>query len=231
MSVYAISDLHGCLEVYKVLKKQILQPEDKVYCLGDCGDRGPEPWKTIKAIASDKQFIYLKGNHEDMLVKAAKEIIDDERGNKNQRLLASNGGGKTLDQLIVNDMPEEWIKYLQKLPTYAQYTNVNGQQIFLCHAGCTDPYGCGLPNDEDLMWDRDHYFDHPKFCGDAIVVHGHTPFWYIAEDLEITNFNQFEAFKYADGKKYCIDAGTFATGYSILLNLDTFQSIVIDIND
>lgn len=65
VSVYAISDLHGMLCLYQEVKK-FLKPEDKVYCLGDCGDRGPDPWETIKAVAADPQFIYIKGNHEDM---------------------------------------------------------------------------------------------------------------------------------------------------------------------
>ena len=43
MAVYAVSDLHGCLEAYKTIKR-ILRPDDIVYCLGDCGDRGPQPW-------------------------------------------------------------------------------------------------------------------------------------------------------------------------------------------
>lgn len=39
MSIYAVSDLHGCLDIYYKIKK-LLKSEDKVYCLGDCGDRG-----------------------------------------------------------------------------------------------------------------------------------------------------------------------------------------------
>ena len=49
MAVYACSDLHGCMKFYKEIKK-MLQPEDKVFFLGDAGDRGPEPWETIQAI-------------------------------------------------------------------------------------------------------------------------------------------------------------------------------------
>lgn len=40
MSVYAVSDLHGMYELYQKIS-DFLKPEDKVYCLGDCGDRGP----------------------------------------------------------------------------------------------------------------------------------------------------------------------------------------------
>ena len=232
MATYAVSDLHGCLKAYKKIK-QMLKPEDKVYCLGDCGDRGPDPWETIKAVATDSQFIYIKGNHEDMLIKAAREIIDDEYGGDKQRLLEQNGGGRTLDELLFEDNPQLWVNHLNRLPTHLTYTNTNGQEVFLCHAGCSlwsDEDS--IPCDYDLIWDRDHYFDTSSLLNNTIVVHGHTPFWYIAEDLNINiPDDQFEAFKYANGKKYCIDAGTYATGVSILLNLDTFESICININD
>lgn len=41
MAVYALSDLHGYLDLYKQIK-EFLKPEDKVYFLGDAGDRGPQ---------------------------------------------------------------------------------------------------------------------------------------------------------------------------------------------
>ena len=90
MSVYAVSDLHGMFNLYKQIKN-FLKPEDKVYCLGDCGDRGPAPWETIHAIASDSQFIYIKGNHEDMLVKAIDEYAKYESYGRAFDLLAANG--------------------------------------------------------------------------------------------------------------------------------------------
>lgn len=232
MAVYAISDLHGCLKAWKIVKEKILKPEDKIFVLGDCTDRGPQPWETFKQVVSDPRALVLKGNHEDMLVDAAKEIIDDLYEHDAQRLLSCNGGDRTLDELLLEENPSLWVNQINKLPTHLTYTNTNGQEIFLCHAGCSlwsDEKV--IPCNSELLWDRDHYFDNPKLLDNTIVVHGHTPFWYIAEDLEITDFNQFEAFKYANGKKYCIDAGTFATGYSILLNLDTFKSILIDINN
>ena len=40
MATYAISDLHGRMDLFRQVK-EFLQPEDVVYVLGDCGDRGP----------------------------------------------------------------------------------------------------------------------------------------------------------------------------------------------
>ena len=69
---FACSDLHGMLPFFEQIC-EMLESDDIVYFLGDAGDRGPEPWETIKRIAEHPQFIYLKGNHEDMLVRALTE--------------------------------------------------------------------------------------------------------------------------------------------------------------
>ena len=74
MATYACSDLHGMMPLYKQIKN-FLSPNDKVYYLGDAGDRGPNSWELIKTILADDQFVYIKGNHEDMLVKAMYDYV------------------------------------------------------------------------------------------------------------------------------------------------------------
>ena len=227
MSVYGFSDLHGRLDLYEKIK-EFVKPTDKLYFLGDANDRGPDSWELIKTLAKDEQVTYLKGNHEDMLVQAIREAIngdmDGRWGCKHQRLLASNGGMYTLEDALQEDDAIMWSVYLNKLPTNTMYTNTNGQNIFLSHAGCTYAMEDTIPKDNELLWDRMHFYDNPKFCGDVIAVHGHTPIDYLAEEIGVPIPEG--ALKYADGKKYCIDAGSFFTGQAILLNLDTFESIV-----
>lgn len=230
MSVYAVSDMHGCADVYHRIKK-IIKPEDTVYCLGDCGDRGPEPWTTIKAVLTDTQFIYIKGNHDDMLVKAAREAMGDGYDFYEQRLLAYNGGHETLNELLGEESPERWVSHIAKLPTHTVYLNENGKKIFLCHAGCSLwKEDMAIPKSYDLIWDRLHYFDNAELLTDIIVVHGHTPITYLAEDIG-ERADGKKAFWYANRKKVCIDAGTFYTGNVILLNLDTLEDTYFNIND
>ena len=229
MAVYAFSDLHGHLELYNKIKNYV-KPEDKLYCLGDCGDRGPEPWETIKAVAQDRQITYLKGNHEDMLIKAAREALDpDAWYPEHQRLLIMNGGETTLSGLMESEQPFSWLAYLQSLPTTAYYINTSGQKILMCHAGASiwadEPNT--IPDAHDLIWDRLHYFDNSGLLDSTIVVHGHTPIKHLAKDIGVQPTTG--ALKYADGKKYCIDAGTYRSGRSILLNLDTFESVDISL--
>ena len=234
MAIYACSDFHGCLNAYKKIK-EFIKPEDKVYCLGDCGDRGSEPWDTIKAVLTDPQFIYIKGNHEDMLVKAAREIFNGEyMGDSSyyQRLLASNGGSETLEQLLGEESPERWIRQLAQLPTLINIENSNKQKISLTHAGYSSwKDDDTIPVSKELLWNRLHYFDNANLLSDTIIVHGHTPIVYLVADIEIEEPDEWIALKYANGKKYCIDQGTVFSGHSTLLNLDTFESIDFNLYD
>ena len=65
MGVYACSDLHGRLDLFKQIQN-FLKPDDTLFILGDVIDRGPNGWKLFKEVKRDKRCILLKGNHEDM---------------------------------------------------------------------------------------------------------------------------------------------------------------------
>ena len=230
MSTYAITDLHGSLKLFKQVQS-FLKDDDVLYVLGDCGDRGEASWETIKEVAKDKRCIYLKGNHEDLLVKA----IQDE-GFESYSLLAYNGGADTFDQWIKEEQKDSWYFYLKKLPTYKQYINKDGIVIHLSHAGFT-PYNGTIPCDNDLLWDRLHIFDKNIDIPDNhLVVHGHTPIPLIINDF--VNFGLMDkfpedagqdAFWYCDNHKVCIDAGSYSTNLTIVLDLDTFDSHIFSI--
>ena len=230
MAMYACSDFHGCIDFYKVIK-DFIKPEDKVFFLGDAGDRGPEPWETIKAIARDPQFIYIKGNHEDMLVDAIRDTIirDSSHG---WRLLASNGGSDTFDQAMQEDDPMGWADWLHGRPVLEEYINTSREHIYLCHAGFTpwlkEDGGIKIPNKQSdkLIWDRLHYFDNKNWgpWDNAIVVHGHTPIPCLWDDLDVPEEDQEPgAFWYADGHKLAIDTGAVWTGHCVLVDLDTWE--------
>ena len=237
MAVYACSDLHGCLNMYKAIKEYI-QPEDKVYFLGDAGDRGPEPWETIKHIYSDPQFVYIKGNHEQMLVDAMIEYEqNDERGGHNFSHLEHNGGSGTFYKWSQNkeEIRREWRSRLKKLPYVQEYVNESGIRIIMTHAGFTPAYNSEdeivIPCEEDCLWDRDHFKDPwPHQAKNVVIIHGHTPTIYLAEDVQVPK-DELEpgALWYAKNHKICLDSGCFFTGYATLLNLDTFDEEVFSI--
>lgn len=221
MSVWCCSDIHGYYSFYEQIKT-IINPEDKVICLGDCGDRGPHSWKTLKAILSDPQIILLKGNHEDILAKALKAYIEnDNTHHRDIQLCWANGGINTFLAVTSEERDIlEVIKVLNSLPLKYNYTNKTGKKIFLSHAGMTP----GKPY--DLLWDREHFWDAwPKECNIDLVVHGHTPIQNY-QDEDIT-----EPYIYCDGHKINIDAGSYIDKKGILLNLDTLDYVVLNLRE
>lgn len=232
MSTYACSDFHGLLDLYKQVKA-FLKPEDKVFFLGDAGDRGPQPWETIKAIAKDSQFEYLKGNHEQMLCDAYKEYDRHGRYGDDCFCLFHNGGHKTLDDLEIEEMPNGWVDYLNKLPTYTCYMNKQGQIIYLSHAGFTPFFKddtnteIKIPNNERLIWDREHFYDdwNENDCANVIIIHGHTPIPLMLDKINAPRDMVIEpgAYWYDNDHKVNIDCGAVWTGSSVLLDLDTWD--------
>lgn len=223
MSVYAISDLHGCLDLLKQVQN-FLKDDDIVYCLGDCCDRGPEPWKTVKEVFQDKRFIYLKGNHEDMLDKAMFDFLIAERFGFDYETLCFNGGEQTFQEWRSNEFRNEWRRKIHNLPLIDTYINKQGLTIYLCHAGFTPSENLA---GNDLLWNREHFFDKiPESGNNAVVVHGHTPIPFMLETFNQagvnTDYND-GAFWYAKNHKVNIDCGSCFTGKTVLLDLDTFD--------
>ena len=232
---FACSDLHDMLPFFEKIV-EMLEPDDVVYFLGDAGDRGPEPWETIKQVAAHPQFIYLKGNHEDMLVKALKEYKAYGGRGSAYSLLCHNGGGITFEQCVDKEDIDYWIKYLDSLPTIKTYKRDDGIEIILTHAGFT-PYidedgEMYIPRDKDLIWNRYHYYE-PKWreCSgeNVYIIHGHTPIIYLMDDIlgEICEPEEDDMdwipFWYCEDHKCCIDSGAFFTGEFCLLDLDTWE--------
>ena len=237
MSTYTCSDLHGMLYFYNEIKKY-LKPDDVVIYLGDAGDRGPHPWLTIKTILADTQFVYLKGNHEDMLCKALEEcLIDKKLSTKTHHLLGMNDALPTLEQALGEEDIPGYKKKLEELPLIYEYTNKQGQKVYLSHAGFTpwsyedEPDKLALPFDTDLLWDRDHFLDEwtADECIDCYIVHGHTPIPYLLDDIDpACLMGEIEpgALWYSDGRKCCVDCGAVFTGDCVLLDLDTWEEKV-----
>ena len=261
MAVYAWADLHGRMDIFQV-GLEYLNPEDKVYFLGDAADRGPDGWKIIKAIINDNRFTYLKGNHEDLLVKAIGKITQEDyiEGNitwdSDINLWFLNGGEPTYtaifnDKSIPIQEIIDIINKLKTLPFCAVYHNVKEQNVILSHSGYDDiDYG----DEEKFIWDRHHLMFYDTWDGEPneIIIHGHTPIelmikeqqynaeWLtekhmregVAGDhlIEPQPWKGKSAYWYAKNHKCNIDTGAVWTNISVLLNLDTWEEIIIDLN-
>ena len=229
MSVYACADLHGMYNLWKQIKEH-LKIDDKLYILGDCGDRGPDGWKIIKEALADPRVVYIRGNHDQMLLDCWKSEWHDNY------LWFYNGGYETFDSILQDENSEKYLIQLARTKLYHCYENKNGQKIHLSHAGFTLHENNETPNKEDLLWDRNHIYDRcdwwPKENPNDYVVHGHTGCVsstfkrrYAPEGDMIWN-KSMTMLKYAHGHKICIDGRCFTRNQIALLDLDSLEETV-----
>lgn len=230
--VYAVADLHGMYNLWCKIKEK-LDETDILYILGDCGDRGSDGWKIIKEALLDPRVKYIRGNHDQMLIDSWKR----EWNEGSIFIWMCNGGAPTFDAILNDPKAAIFIEELNKTPTYCSYENKNGQTIHLSHAGFSLHENNALPDNKDLLWDRDHIDDHcdwwPEQNPNDYVVHGHTGCVssifkrnsYAFGDID---FNKSKTIcKYAHGHKICIDGRSFLTNQIAILDLDTLQEEVI----
>lgn len=231
MSVYAVADLHGRLDLWKQIK-EFLKPEDKIYVLGDCGDRGPDGWELIKSVYTDSQTIYIKGNHEDMLAKAIEEYHrNNGHLDHNYYLLIMNGGESTFGDWLMDNHWREWGAALDELPRQAIYQNKNGTLIYMNHSGrhpiWNEHTGEYTVAERLAIWDREHYVTDIDGIGDlpqeSIIIHGHTPIINLCYDRGEDWPEECQAYWYCNNQKVCLDTLAWKTGCSVVLNLDTFE--------
>lgn len=106
---YVVGDIHGDFARLQVLLKKIEFnfDEDRLFSVGDLIDRGPESQKCLDLI-NEAWFNAVRGNHEDMLIKA---FQDPERWSEQWM---RNGG--TWSQALDQETLGAYAERLSKLP-------------------------------------------------------------------------------------------------------------------
>ena len=229
---FAVSDLHGCLDLYNQICN-FLEPDDIVYCLGDCNDRGPNPWELVKLIRANPQWIYIKGNHEQLLESWIESKCDDD---VDAWRLERNGGGDTMTHFLAEnygkEFTDDWLEFFFNLPTSAVYESAKGT-IFMSHSGYIDrhPYVRRDYKTRNLLWCREH-FNFPWDDQYDYVIHGHTPIPYVMEEVNGVYPEVWVpgVFWYCDDHKCCIDNASFHSGFTCLLDLNTFDEHIFSMN-
>ena len=201
-----ISDIHGELEMFEQLleKMQYNPAEDQLVLLGDYVDRGPNSRGVLNKVMELKEegAIVLRGNHDDMLLAAAKgEENAWERWWKNGALPTLLSYDPTITEQVLPDTEEfqKHIAFIEELDYY-----VETEDYIFVHGGVdpdtpvaeTDPYV--------LIWIRDKF--HKGYHGDKTVVFGHTTTPNLHDDPE--NFNVF----FGENRIIGIDGGAVYGG-------------------
>jgi diadenosine tetraphosphatase ApaH/serine/threonine PP2A family protein phosphatase len=177
--LYAIGDVHGCVEELEALLEAIdPEPGDKLVFLGDYVDRGPSARGVIDRLirlrdAGRCQTVFLRGNHEDMFLSFL-----GERGSHGEAFLF-NGGRATLASYgvvsgsprarVPSMIPEPHLQFLRAL----ELMHVDGNYVFV-HAGISPLQPLDAQREEDLLWIREEFIRNRHRLGKTVVF-GHTP--------------------------------------------------------
>ncbi|KFN03381.1 serine/threonine protein phosphatase [Bacillus clarus] len=183
--ILVISDIHGEIEKFEQLLKEARydMKQDQLILLGDYVDRGPNACAVIEKVKELKEegALVLKGNHEDMMIKA---LTTDEEHSWNH-WVKRNGGDKTLysygfveEDIAVNEeafqkpilqslLLEEHLKFIQELDHY-----IETEDYIFVHAGVEPTKPVSESEPYTLMWIRNEF--HSRYNGEKVVIFGHT---------------------------------------------------------
>jgi serine/threonine protein phosphatase 1 len=173
--IFVIGDIHGCFGQLCALmdKIPINFSQDQLIFIGDYIDRGSGSIEVVDYLIDLKKqlpgTIFLKGNHEDMLVN----YLD---GSDRYTYLL-NGGQRTLDAYLnyPNNpggypVPSAHLEFFNSLHFYYQ----TDDYIFV-HAGLRKKVPLESQKKMDLLWIRDEFI-YSDFDFGKRVIFGHTPF-------------------------------------------------------
>jgi len=171
MARYALTDIHGCVRTFKalVLEQLQLQQADELYILGDLVNKGPDSKGVLDFVldlqAQQYQVHCLRGNHDQMLRKAARKgpapltLTDTEK----KLVLESFGIEK------FRDLPKKYKKFLKSLPYYLELPD-----YYLVHAGFNFGQSDIFEDKEAMLNIRGYEVDWQKL-DNKLLLHGHTP--------------------------------------------------------
>jgi serine/threonine protein phosphatase 1 len=175
--IFAIGDVHGCLEKLKELmsKINIDSRNDTLVFIGDYIDRGRFSREVIDYIlqlqGKYKNLVCLLGNHESMFLRYLDGVDED--------MYLVNGGINSIHSYKISlsddverrksKIPADHQSFLKSLLPYYETKNY----IFV-HAGLRPGVPMAKQELYDLLWIRYEFMESKNDFG-KIVIFGHTP--------------------------------------------------------
>jgi len=189
-AIYAIGDVHGCLDLLQALEREIvadargIEGERWIVMIGDVVDRGASSAHTIDHLLAPPpegfRRLCLMGNHEAMMLgflarPRAKSPWLDYGGREtllsygipHDRLMHGHLNDRLARQLVEAYVPSEHLDFLASLPLM-----IETPESILVHAGLRPGISVANQAEADLIGYRDDFSaDFAEFG--KTVVHGH----------------------------------------------------------
>lgn len=178
MNIFAIGDIHGCLDQLQGLLRKIpADPEqDTLVFIGDFIDRGRKSRGVVDCVLglceTYASMVCLCGNHESMLL--------DFLEGKNEELYLQNGGSTTLNDYGISlldpprirkaKIPADHLRFYESLLPYYE----TDPYLFV-HAGLRPGIPLAEQSAQDTLWIRREFIDSEADFGKRVVF-GHTHF-------------------------------------------------------
>lgn len=248
MSIYAISDIHGCFDAFmEALELVRFGAEDELYILGDLVDRGPKIGACIEwlvahdANAKDSNVHFILGNHEEMadwsFIAPWSDFHFDEVFKHDW---CRNGGTKTIEQM--RKLEPKTVNAFQRIVARAPKAlgvDVGDEFVFMSHAGIrpAEPESERgewlIQADQDLLWIGVGWY-RSSAQAPFHVVSGHTPTIalgklmpdYLCPDDVRAEGQQARMMHW--GCRHGIDCGCVFGGNLGILRLDDWQAFYVD---
>lgn len=215
-SDYVVSDIHGCYSLLELELKRIGfdRSVDRLFCVGDLTDRGPENEEVLEWLEYP-WFFSIMGNHEDMIIRA----FDNTELMFSMAFYAERNGNTWWLELPI-EKQKVYVDAFKNLPHIIEI-EVGEKYIGLVHAELPMTpegdwrYFINTKYDQILnkmIWSRDIVRASKSSTtlslvkpveGIDLVIHGHTV---IKEPMQITN-------------RLYIDTGAVFTGKFTILKL------------
>lgn len=192
--IYAIGDVHGCLDLLQRAEARIAADiaatgrAGLVVLLGDYIDRGPASAQVLDHLIAPSALglkrLPLCGNHDDLFQRflADPDAGADWLGLGGEQTLKSYGidihngtfrqrsRAGTLKALIDGTVPEIHRQFLAGLPV-----SLKVGDLFFVHAGIRPGIPTEDQSESDMLWIREPFLSDGPKLPHLIVIHGHTP--------------------------------------------------------
>ena len=182
--IYAIGDIHGCRDLLDRMIEEIRSdltayPVDRALTvtLGDYVDRGPDLRGVVERLAGNPfptEFVALKGNHEDMLVRFLRDPSVGDVWSRNGGLETLHSYGIDVGPMMRGRGYGPTAALFEKAlpPAHAAFfaslrVCLSLGRYFFCHAGVRPGVPFKEQREHDLLWIRDEFLrDRDRFRKD-----------------------------------------------------------------
>lgn len=209
MRTFVMADIHGC---YKELlqcfdRAAFDKDKDRLICLGDVCDRGPQTKECVDELLGIRNCTYLLGNHDAWALEWTVKGMSPEEW-------LEQGGFETIASYKGEGMPKEHVRLFAE----AAFWLLEGNRLFL-HAGFDADKGLDKTPKDAVIWDRELFTKamllnsscpQYKFGGYDEIFIGHTP---------TTAFNKDTPTKFCN--VWAMDTGAGWHGKLTIMDIDT----------